>query len=423
MGIARYHVFGCRNIYLLRATLCMGLETFALVLVNLQIIPTSAPLFDDVVWGFAVPIAIPLLLLQANMRKIWKETGRMFFIFLIGSVGTVVGALLGYAVLGSYVPDLNSVAAMITGSYIGGGVNFTALADAFKVKGTVISATVVADNLNMAIYFLILIAVAGNAFFRKYYTHPHIDDVAVNGKSEDGETLAAKYWGRKEISLKDIALNLMYAVIVVAVSKAIAAFFGTVVPKDTGILQMCNTFFGSQYVWITLLAMCFATFCHKQVASMNGSQEIGTYFIYLFFFVIGVPASISEIIQNAPLLLVFCLIVVLVNMAFCFVFGKLFKFDLYRRTYDGGRHGNFSRMVPSCRAVYARRHFRLCYRYVFGYYCRQYAWTLRYDRGDDRWRMFLTDIRIYCVMLRSIERQEKPVFFRIIMHNGWLKAI
>ena len=228
---------------------------------------------EDVVWGFAVPIAIPLLLLQANMRKIWKETGRMFFIFLIGSVGTVVGALLGYAVLGSYVPDLNSVAAMITGSYIGGGVNFTALADAFKVKGTVISATVVADNLNMAIYFLILIAVAGNAFFRKYYTHPHIDDVAANGKSEDGETLAAKYWGRKEISLKDIALNLMYAVIVVAVSKAIAAFFGTVVPKDTGLLQMCNTFFGSQYVWITLLAMCFATFCHKQVASMNGSQE------------------------------------------------------------------------------------------------------------------------------------------------------
>ena len=252
---------------------------FALVLVNLQIIPTSAPLFDDVVWGFAVPIAIPLLLLQANMRKIWKETGRMFFIFLIGSVGTVVGALLGYAVLGSYVPDLNSVAAMITGSYIGGGVNFTALADAFKVKGTVISATVVADNLNMAIYFLILIAVAGNAFFRKYYKHPHIDDVAANGKSEDGETLAAKYWGRKEISLKDIALNLMYAVIVVAVSKAIAAFFGTVVPKDTGLLQMCNTFFGSQYVWITLLAMCFATFCHKQVASMNGSQE-RTLFIF-----------------------------------------------------------------------------------------------------------------------------------------------
>ena len=35
----------------------------ALLLTNLKIIPTSAPIFDDVVWGFAVPMAIPLLLL------------------------------------------------------------------------------------------------------------------------------------------------------------------------------------------------------------------------------------------------------------------------------------------------------------------------------------------------------------------------
>lgn len=46
---------------------------FALLLVNLNIIPTSAPVFDDVVWGFAVPIAIPLLLLQANMKNLARN--------------------------------------------------------------------------------------------------------------------------------------------------------------------------------------------------------------------------------------------------------------------------------------------------------------------------------------------------------------
>ena len=43
---------------------------------------------------------------------------------------------------------------------------------------------------------------------------------------------------------------------------------------------------------------------------------------------IGVPAVIGPLLANAPILLLFCLIVVLVNMLFCFVGGKLLHFDL-----------------------------------------------------------------------------------------------
>lgn len=301
---------------------------FALVLVNTNIIPSHAPFYDDIIWGYAVPIAIPLLLLQANMNKIWRETGRLLFIFLIGAIGTICGAILGTMLLGSAVEGLPKVAAMMTGSYIGGGVNFTALADAFKVSGTLVSSATVADNLNMAIYFLILLGIAGNSFFRKIYTHPLIDDVEKNGISDENKTLAASYWGRKNISLKDIAMNLVYAVAVVTVSQIIGGALASVIPVDNWFTKMCNTFLGSQYVWITLISMIFATCCEKQASSMNGAQEIGTFFIYMFFFVIGVPASIMDILMNAPLLLVFCLIMVIVNMLFCLIGGKLFHFNL-----------------------------------------------------------------------------------------------
>lgn len=302
---------------------------FALVLVNTNIIPPHAELYDDIVWGYVVPIAIPLLLLQTNIVKIWRETGRLLVIFLIGAAGTICGALIGCVFLGSAIDGLPKVAAMMTGSYIGGGVNFTALADAFKVSGTLVSSTIVADNLNMAIYFLILLAIAGNAFFRRVYTHPLIDAVEKNGESDEGKTLAAQYWGRKDISLRDIAMCVTYAVVVVTVSKFIGATLGTVISPDANwFTKMCNTFLGSQYVWITLISMIFATFFEKQASSMNGAQEIGTFFIYMFFFVIGVPASIMEILTNAPLLFVFCLIVVVVNMLFCLVGGKLLDFNL-----------------------------------------------------------------------------------------------
>lgn len=302
---------------------------FALVLVNTNIIPPHAELYDDIVWGYVVPIAIPLLLLQTNIVKIWRETGRLLVIFLIGAAGTICGALIGCVLLGSAIDGLPKVAAMMTGSYIGGGVNFTALADAFKVSGTLVSSTIVADNLNMAIYFLILLAIAGNAFFRRVYTHPLIDAVEKNGESDEGKTLAAQYWGRKDISLRDIAMCVTYAVVVVTVSKFIGATLGTVISPDANwFTKMCNTFLGSQYVWITLISMIFATFFEKQTSAMNGAQEIGTFFIYMFFFVIGVPASIMEILMNAPLLFVFCLIMVVVNMLFCLIGGKMLGFAL-----------------------------------------------------------------------------------------------
>ena len=301
----------------------------ALVLVNVGIIPSAAPVYNDIVWGYFVPLAIPLLLLQTNIRRIWNETGQLLAIFLIGSIGTIAGAVIGCALLQSSIEGLPKVTAMMTGSYIGGVVNFTELADLFKANGTLVSSAIVADNLNMAIYFMILIGIAGNAFIRRFYEHPLIDEVERQGVSEEGQTLAAKYWGRKEISLRDLAMCIAYAVIVVTVSKLIGDTFATLVPADGGMLsKMCSTFLGSQYVWITLLSVLFTSIFEKQANAMNGAQEIGTFFIYMFFFNIGVPASITEIVTNAPLMFVFCFIMVVVNMLFCLIGGKMLNFPL-----------------------------------------------------------------------------------------------
>jgi len=301
----------------------------ALALVNTGIIPAHAVLYDDIVWGYVVPLAIPLLLLQTNIRRIWRETGRLLAIFLIGSVGTAAGAAVGRVPPPPPGAGLPQVAAMMTGSYIGGGVNFTALADAFKVSGTLVSSTIVADNLNMALYFLILLGIAGNSFFRRFYPHPLINEVEQSGVSEEGKTLAASYWGRKDVSLRDIAMCVTYAVVVVTISKFLGATLSALVPPDGSWLsKMGGTFLGSQYVWITLISMIFASVFEKQANSMNGAQEIGTFFIYMFFFVIGVPASIMEILTNAPMLFVFCFIMVVVNMLFCLIGGKILNFAL-----------------------------------------------------------------------------------------------
>ena len=310
----------------------------AVVMANLGVIPTSSVLYDDVVWGVIVPMGIPLLLLQCNLKAIGKRTGKMLAVFLIGALGTIVGAFAAYFTLrGAYVAtggtasDLAAVASMMTGSYIGGGVNFAAMAANTKLDGTVVSATTVADNLLMALYFFVLIACAGLRFFRKHFDHPHIDQVESGSADQEAAcTQAAAFWSRKDISLKDVAMNIAYAVVVAWVSGIIAGAFAPASPETVSSLKdammdFVGKFLGSQYVWITTISVFVATAFDKKVEQLHGSQEIGTYLIYLFLFVIGVPANIMTVITTAPLLLVFCFIMVVVNMAFCFVGAKLSK--------------------------------------------------------------------------------------------------
>ena len=303
----------------------------ALILTNVGIIPTNCVFFDDIVWGFVVPMAIPLLLLSCDIRKIGREAGKILVVFLFGAIGTSLGAVLGYNLLAGKVDNLAGVAAMMTGSYIGGTVNFAAMAGAFEVPGEASSAAVVADNLLMTLYFFVLIAIPSIKFFRSKFTHPHLDEVEAKGISEEAKTQAAAFWGKKPISLCDIAINLAISVIVVWVSTEIAAVISAAFPTNEGrgiVNDLIGGLFGNKYLILTTISMIIATAFSKPLEKLGGSQEIGTYLIYLFFFVIGAPASIKAIFLNAPLLLLFCAIMVIVNMLFCFIFGKIFKFDL-----------------------------------------------------------------------------------------------
>ena len=298
----------------------------AMVLSNLNIIPLDAPTYD-VVWGYAIPIAIPLLMFQCDIKKVWKESGRMLIIFLIGSVGTVVGAFLGFALLGKSVPHLAEVAGAMTGSYVGGGVNLVSVSSGLEIPGEVMSATVVADNLLMALYFLALVAIPSMKFFREKFRHPYVDKVE-SQSADEATTQAAAYWKGKEISLKDIATSIAISIAIVTASREVGAIIGNIIPTSNGFLSLMNTLFSNQYLLISTFTIILVSLMPNFFTNINGPQEIGTFLIYLFFVVIGVPASIMMIIKNAPLLLVFCFIMVFVNMLFSFLGGKLLNYSV-----------------------------------------------------------------------------------------------
>lgn len=289
---------------------------FAVLLTNLKILPMESVVYDTV-WDYAIPLSIPMLLFRSNMRKIFKESGKMLLLFTIGSVGTVLGAFAAFGLLQKFIPDLGKIAGMMTGSYIGGGVNFVALTQVFDLDKTMISATTVADNFNMALYFIILSALPNIGFFRKNFI-----------QSEASESHKDEFNKKTFISTYDLALIFATSAAIVAISNVIAGFFASAIPSSNAFTLLLNQLFGNPYLIITTLTMILTTSFPKYFESISGAEEVGSFLIYIFFVVIGVPASIPLIIKTAPLLLVFCFIMVLINMVFVLIGSKILKVSL-----------------------------------------------------------------------------------------------
>ena len=309
-----------------KVTACIISIFTTLILSNLNIIPTKAAVYDSV-WNYVVPLAVPMLLFKANIKKIAKDSGRLFFIYIISSIGTLLGSFIAFYILRGQIKDLAKIMPMFTGTYTGGSVNFVAMADNYKVDQSITSAALVADNLLMALYFFVLIALPSINFIYKRFTHPYIDGLE-RQKSDETKTKAAQFWKAKEISLLDIAKVIATAFFIATLSDAIARYFSYLVPKSTVFMQLVNALLSNKYLIMTTMTMLASSVFSSYFERMSGSQEIGSFLIYLFFAVIGAPASLKLIIEKSPLLLLLAAIIVLVNLIISLIFGKLFKFSI-----------------------------------------------------------------------------------------------
>jgi uncharacterized membrane protein len=209
----------------------------------------------------------------------------------------------------------------MTGSYIGGGVNFFAIASTYQVDSQTKGSLLVADNFVMAGMFITLLLICQSRWARRWYRHPHTADAV------DSRQLAAEHWRRKEMSLFDIASALAVAVAIVAVARGTAAAVEAAL-GGAGASSMLAQLAGNRFVHITAWSTLAATLFHGPLSRIQGAEELGAYLLYVFLFAIGLPADLWSVITQTPLMFVFCLIIALVNLGLTFAVGRLLRLDL-----------------------------------------------------------------------------------------------
>lgn len=113
-------------------------------------------------------------------------------LFFIGAVGTCVGSAVAFLITSGHINEAPKFIAMITGSYIGGGVNFVAMADNYGASGTTVATANVADALTMMFFFFALMVIPSINFFKKHWLHPYEDKIAKQTEAENGRRLPVR---------------------------------------------------------------------------------------------------------------------------------------------------------------------------------------------------------------------------------------
>ncbi|MBT8086300.1 MAG: DUF819 family protein [Woeseia sp.] len=306
-GIAAFGFWSERYPFGRKYSGVMLLITLAIVLSNLRVIPTSAPAYD-IVWQYLVPIAIPLLLFDADMRRIFREAGATLIAFIAGSAAVVAGVMVAVTLidLGGEEPKL---AGIFTGTYIGGSLNFAAVAEATQFENrSVLTAAVAADNVITNLHILLIIFLPGVAAFARLYPARHGHEAAPDtGKINDGAHRIAN-------------LNVAGLIAAIALAFALAAC-GSAISAALGRPQYA-------ILLTTALTLIIATFGQRFVRGLSGYNEAGNVLMFVFLASIGASADIWLLIDIAPVLFLFALIIVSVHLLLIFGIGKLLRLDL-----------------------------------------------------------------------------------------------
>lgn len=274
---------------------------------NVGILPGKAPVYD-VIQSLLVPLAIPMLLFQADLRTVFAESKKMVFAFLLVAAFTVFGAIVG-AQLIDMGPESNELVGILTASYIGGSANFVATAQALNFQeSSLYTAALTADALGAIFFLSLLMALPTINFVEQRFS-------SAAKASAPNTNIANTFWDSKSAVTE---MGIITTLFISALICLLGVFIADLLPIS-----------GTFIIAITILALLIANFAPQQLKlKIQFDHNLGTIFMYIFFATIGLGADVSSMAGAALPMLAFLVIVVLIHVCLICWLGARFNFTL-----------------------------------------------------------------------------------------------
>lgn len=276
-------------------------------LTTLGVLPADSPVYDWIK-AYLLPTSLMLLILALDVPGIIRLGPKALIMMLAGTAGVVIGAPIALWIFSSVVPpDTWQGMTALSGSWIGGGANFVALAQIAGTSESMFGMMVIVDVAVANVWLGVLLYLAGQQ--QRIDRMTGADTSAIDELKRRVSEFTAKT--TRVPTLTDL-------IIIVAIGFGgmwLATLAGQWAAPATGIFDPTIW----KFILVTALAAALS-FTPARRLEGAGASKVGSLMLYLLIASIGAHANFTEM-REAPILVavgavwMLCHIAVLLTVA------------------------------------------------------------------------------------------------------------
>jgi uncharacterized membrane protein len=259
---------------------------------------------------YLLPACLVLLTLSVDLREIAKLGAKPIIMFLVGTVGVVIGGPLAILITSAFAPDLVGGVGpeavwrgmtTIAGSWIGGGANQAAMYEIFGPSDALYSVMITIDVIVAEVWMAFLLIGIGhreriNRFFRA-------DSSSVDHLRDKMDTFSKSIARTPTTTDLMVILGIGFGATALAhgLADVIAPWIATNAP---GLNRFSLT---SGFFWLIVISTTIGvglSFTGLRSYEGAGASKIGTIFIFVLVATIGLKMDIKAIAEHWGLFVV-----------------------------------------------------------------------------------------------------------------------
>ncbi|WP_377109323.1 DUF819 domain-containing protein [Pseudoalteromonas sp. R86517] len=283
---------------------------------------------------YLLPACLILLTISIDLKAIINLGPKALIMFLVGTLGIVIGGPLSILVVSVFSPDLvgghgpDAVwrgMTTVAGSWIGGGANQASMKEMFEVGGDIFSVMVTVDVIVANIWMAVLLLMAAN--HKKIDAATGADTTAIEDLKNRVEQYHAEH--ARMPTLNDYMTIIAIAFGITGLAHFCADFLGPFFANNYAWAKEYSL--NSKFFWLIVISTTIGislSFTKVRQIEAFGASKVASSFLYILVASIGLHMNVTAIFSNPGLFLIGA-IWMLTHASLVLIVAKVIKAPLF----------------------------------------------------------------------------------------------